>query len=182
LDEAVAASEQVSFGDLMSTRQWKTQDWSLLPHVVHSTVATSRKVSGPCPFQIFPRLLGQNSKKAKHLRWMADMGRVRGRSSLRLDETEAIQTILLKPLSGLKGDKADMGAIQGVIRRMDTIGLSRDQLLEHIADTAFGDIEIATKVKTMFTREYNKGHKTTKKVLEEEEEEEKEEEEEVDID
>jgi hypothetical protein len=63
---------------------------------------------------------------------------------------------------------------------MDTIGLSRDQLLEHIADTAFGDIEIATKVKTMFTREYNKGHKTTKKVLEEEEEEE--EEEEVDID
>ena len=39
LDEAVDAAEQVSFGDLISCRQWKTQDWSLLPHVVHSTVA-----------------------------------------------------------------------------------------------------------------------------------------------
>ena len=175
LDEAVDASEQVSFGDLMSTRQWKTQDWSLLPHVVHSTVATSRKVTGPCPFQIFPRLLGQNSKKAKHLRWMADMGRVRGRSSSRLDETEAIRRILLQPLLGLKGDKAELGAIQGVIRRMDAIGVSRDQLLEHMADTAFEDIDVLTKVKTMFTREYNKGHKTAKTVLEEEEEEEEEE-------
>jgi hypothetical protein len=173
LDEAVDASEQVSFGDLMSCRQWKTQDWSLLPHVVHSTVATSRKVSGPCPFQIFPRLLGQNSKKAKHLRWMADMGRVRGCSSTRLVETESIRRILLQPLLGLKGDKAEMGAVQGVIRRMDTIGLSRDQLLEHMSDTAFGDIDILTKVRTMFTREYNKGHKTAK-VLEEEEEEEEE--------
>ena len=173
LDEAVDASEQVSFGDLMSCRQWKTQDWSLLPHVVHSTVATSRKVTGPCPFQIFPRLLGQNSKKAKHLRWMADMGRVRGCSSTRLVETESIRRILLQPLLGLKGEKAELGVVQGVIRRMDAIGVSRDQLLEHMADTAFGDIDILTKVRTMFTREYNKGHKTAK-VLEEEEEEEEE--------
>ena len=175
LDEAVDASEQVSFGDLMSTRQWKTQDWSLLPHVVHSTVATSRKVTGPCPFQIFPRLLGQNSKKAKHLRWMADMGRVRGCSSTRLVETESIRRILLQPLLGLKGEKAELGVVQGVIRRMDAIGVSRDQLLEHMADTAFEDIDVLTKVRTMFTREYNKGHKTAK-VLEEEEEEEEEEE------
>jgi hypothetical protein len=175
LDEAVDASEQVSFGDLMSCRQWKTQDWSLLPHVVHSTVATSRKVTGPCPFQIFPRLLGKNAIRGKHRRWMEEIGRVRGHSSVRLDETEAIRRILLQPLLSLKGDKAELIVVQGVIRRMDAIGVSRDQLLEHMADTAFGDIEIATKVKTMFTREYNKGHKTTKTVLEEEEEEEEEE-------
>jgi replication factor C subunit 1 len=173
LDEAVDASEQVSFGDLMSCRQWKTQDWSLLPHVVHSTVATSRKITGPCPFQIFPRLLGQNSKKAKHVRWMADMGRVRGCSSTRLVETESIRRILLQPLLGLKGEKTELSVVQGVIRRMDAIGVSRDQLLEHMSDTAFGDIDVLTKVRTMFTREYNKGHKTTK-VLEEEEEEEEE--------
>jgi hypothetical protein len=165
----------------MSTRQWKTQDWSLLPHVVHSTVATSRKVTGPCPFQVFPRLLGQNSKKAKHIRWMADIDRARGRSSTRLVETESIRRILLQPLLSLKGDKSDLGAIQGVIRRIDTIGLSRDQLLEHIADTAFRDIEIVMKVKTMFTREYNKSHRTTKRILEENEEEEEEEDEEEEI-
>jgi len=187
LDEAVAASEQISFGDLMSTRQWKTQDWSLLPHVVHSTVATSRKVSGPCPFQIFPQLLGKNSKKMKHRRWMEDVARTRGRSasSMRLDEAESLRTILLRPLASLKGEKGDLPAIQQLIGRLDAIRLSRDQLLENVYETVFGDIDLPTKVKTLFTREYNKGHSMAKKVVktvdEEEEEEEEEVEEDIDI-
>jgi hypothetical protein len=174
LDEAVDAAEQVSFGDLISCRQWQTQDWSLLPHVVHSTVATSRKISGPCPFQIFPKLLGKNATRGKHRRWMEDIGRSRGRSAsaMRLEETEAIQTILLKPLSLLKGEKSDLPAIQAIISRMDAIRITRDQLLE-VSETVFESIEIPTKVKTMFTREYNKGHSVVKvkdKVEEEEEE------------
>lgn len=167
LDEAVSASEQISFGDMMSTRQWKTQDWSLLPHVVHSTVATSRKVTGPCPFQIFPQLLGKNSKKMKHRRWMEDVARSRGRSasSMRLDEAESLRTILLRPLAGLKGDKGDLPAIQQLIQRLDAIRLSRDQLLENVYETVFGDIDVPSKVKTMFTREYNKRHSMVKKVV-----------------
>ena len=176
LDEAVDASEQVSFGDLISCRQWKTQDWSLLPHVVHSTVATSRKVSGPCPFQIFPKLLGKNATRGKHRRFLEDIGHSRGRSasSIRLEETEAIQTILLKPLSLLKGEKSDLPAIQAIISRMDAIRMTRDQLLEGL-DIVFGSIEIPTKVKSMLSREYNKGHSVVKvkdRVEEEEEEEE----------
>ena len=187
LDEAVAASEQISFGDMMCTRQWKTQDWSLLPHVVHSTVATSRKVTGPCPFQIFPQLLGKNSKKMKHRRWMEDVARSRGRSasSMRLDEAESIRTILLRPLASLKGDKGDLPAIHQLIQRLDAIRLSRDQLLENVCETVFGDIDVPTKVKTMFTREYNKGHSMVKKVVksvdEEEDDEVSEEEEDDDI-
>lgn len=182
LDEAVAASEQISFGDMMSTRQWKTQDWSLLPHVVHSTVATSRKVTGPCPFQIFPQLLGKNSKKMKHRRWMEDVARSRGRSasSMRLDEAESLRTILLRPLASLKGDKGDLPAIQQLIQRLDVIRLSRDQLLENVCETVFGDIDVPTKVKTMFTREYNKGHSMVKKVAKVEDEVSEEEEEEDD--
>lgn len=185
LDEAVSASEQISFGDMMSTRQWKTQDWSLLPHVVHSTVATSRKVTGPCPFQIFPQLLGKNSKKMKHRRWMEDVARSRSRSasSMRLDEAESLRTILLRPLSSLKGEKGDLPTIQQLIQRLDTIRLSRDQLLENICETVFGDIDVPTKVKTMFTKEYNKGHSMVKKVAKtaDDEQEEEEEEEEDDI-
>ena len=187
LDEAVAASEQISFGDLMSTRQWKTQDWSLLPHVVHSTVATSRKVTGPCPFQIFPQLLGKNSKKMKHRRWMEDVARSRGRSasSMRLDEAESLRTILLRPLASLKGEKGDLLVIQQLIERLDVIRMSRDQLLENVSETVFGDIDVPTKVKTMFTREYNKRHSMVKKVAkidDEEEEEEEEEEEDTTLD
>ena len=185
LDEAVAASEQISFGDMMSTRQWKTQDWSLLPHVVHSTVATSRKVSGPCPFQIFPQLLGKNSKKMKHRRWMEDVARSRGRSasSMRLDEAESLRTILLRPLASLKGEKGDLPVIHDLIGRLDAIRLSRDQLLENVCETVFGDIDVPTKVKTMFTREYNKGHSMVKKVVKsiDDEVSEEEEEEEDDI-
>jgi replication factor C subunit 1 len=185
LDEAVAASEQISFGDMMSTRQWKTQDWSLLPHVVHSTVATSRKVTGPCPFQIFPQLLGKNSKKMKHRRWMEDVARTRGRSasSMRLDEAESIRTILLRPLASLKGEKGDLPVIHDLIGRLDAIRLSRDQLLENVCETVFGDIDVPTKVKTMFTREYNKGHSMVKKVVKsiDDEVSEEEEEEEDDI-
>jgi hypothetical protein len=45
----------------------------------------------------------------------------------------------------------------------------------------FGDIDVPTKVKTMFTREYNKGHSMVKKVAKVEEDEVSgEEEEEVD--
>ena len=184
LDEAVAASEQISFGDMMSTRQWKTQDWSLLPHVVHSTVATSRKVSGPCPFQIFPQLLGKNSKKMKHRRWMEDVARTRGRSasSMRLDEAEPLRSILLRPLSSLKGEKGDLPVIQQLIGRLDTIRLSRDQLLENVCETVFGDIDVPTKVKTMFTREYNKVHSMVKKVVKSVDEDDDEEEEEEEDD
>jgi replication factor C subunit 1 len=180
LDEAVSASEQISFGDMMSTRQWKTQDWSLLPHVVHSTVATSRKVTGPCPFQIFPQLLGKNSKKMKHRRWMEDVARSRGRSasSMRLDEAESLRTILLRPLASLKGEKGDVPAIQQLIQRLDAVRLTRDQLLENVCETVFGDIDVPTKVKTMFTREYNKGHSMVKKVAKVDDEEVSEEEEE----
>ena len=188
LDEAVSASEQISFGDMMSTRQWKTQDWSLLPHVVHSTVATSRKVTGSCPFQIFPQLLGKNSKKMKHRRWMEDVARSRGRSasSMRLDEAESLRTILLSPLASLKGDKADLPAIQQLIQRLDAVRLTRDQLLENVYETVFGDMDVPTKVKTMLTREYNKGHSMVKKVVkledDEDEDDEEEEEEEVELD
>ena len=171
LEEAVAGSEQVSFGDLMSTRQWKTQDWSLLPHVVHSTVAVSRKVTGPCPFQIFPRLLGQNSKRGKHRRWMEDVGRARGLSaaSVRLDEAECMQRILLSPL--LKAEKADKGVVQGVIGRMDAAGITRDQLIENVCESVWGAVDVPSKLKTALTREYNKGHAVMRIVKDEDEDE-----------
>jgi hypothetical protein len=164
LEEAVDASEQVSFGDIVSSRQWKTQDWSLLPHVVHSTVATTRKISGPCPFQIFPKLLGQNSKKMKHRRWMEEIGRLRGRTgaSTRLVESEPIRNILLRPLTVLKGEKSDSTVIQNIIHRMDQIRLSKEHL-DNLAEIGFSSMDVPTKVKTAFTREYNKGHTTIKK-------------------
>jgi hypothetical protein len=149
----------------MNQRLWKTQDWGLLPHVVHSTVATARMVSGPCPFQIFPQLLGKNSRRGKHRRLLEDVGRIRRRSvsALRLEEVEPIQRILL---GGLAND------MKGTIRRMDAMKLTRDHVMENIAENLFSPVELSTKVKSAFTREYNKSHTVMKKRKEKEEEEE----------
>jgi replication factor C subunit 1 len=160
LEDAVIAAEEISFGDLINQRLWRTQDWSLLPHVVHSTVAAARTVQGPAPFQIFPQLLGKNSKRAKHRRLLEEVGRIRHQSvrSMRLYELEPMEKILLQPLQKEKPD------IKGAIQRMDAIHLTRDHLVENMAENLFYPTEIPTKVKTAFTREYNKGHQGVRKV------------------
>lgn len=163
LEDAAAAAEEISFGDLINQRLWRTQDWSLLPHVVHSTVAAARTVQGPAPFQIFPQLLGKNSKRARHRRLLEEIGRVRHQCvrSLRLYELEPMEKILLHPLQKEKPD------IKGAIQRMDAVHLTRDHLVENIAENLFYPTEISTKVKTAFTREYNKSHQNIRKVKEE---------------
>jgi len=170
LEDAVIAAETISFGDLATKRLWQTQDWTLLPHVVHTTVAVARSVSGPCPFQIFPQLLGKNSKRAKHRRFLEDVARSRQISakSARLDEVEAIQKIVLQPLASLKGDKTDLPKIKTVIGRLDAIGLSKEQL-ENVSEISTS-VELPSKVKSALTREYNKGHAKKRKIVDTDEE------------
>jgi hypothetical protein len=92
-----------------------------------------------------------------------------------LNEAEYVQRILLSPLLG---DKVDKAVVQGVIRRMDAAGITRDQLTE-IGESIWDAVEVPSKLKTALTREYNKGH-TVRRVKKEEEEEDEEEEEEED--
>lgn len=152
LDDIVAASEFISDGDLMQTRLYKSQDWSLLPHIVQTTVSAARVVSGPAPFQIFPQLLGKNSKKMKHIRLMEEVGRSQqcSRKIMRMDRAEWYHRILLTPLLSEKPN------IKGLIQRMEEIKITRDDLMETMSDVLCNPVEVPTKVKTAFTREYNK--------------------------
>jgi hypothetical protein len=183
LDDIVSASDLLSSGDIMNKKLYKTQDWSLLPLVVNTTVSVARTVSGPAPFQIFPQLLGKNSKRAKHQRLMDDMAKRTGHSSstMRLDYAEPMRYIFT---SGLKTDKPD---IKGTIQRMDSVKLTRDDLMDTLEQVGFKEIDIPTKVKTAFTREWNKCHETEKNIsakkrkqIESDNEEEEEEEDDVD--
>lgn len=154
LEDAVRAAEFISCGDLIDKRIHTKHDWGLLPHLVQSTVAAARTVSGPAPFQIFPSWLGKNSKRMKHVRYMDDVaGKLFcSNADLRLDYAEPLGTILTAPL---RGDKPD---IKGVIGVMDSLRLTRDDLMENLAEVMFDKVEIPTKTKTAFTREYNKTH------------------------
>jgi replication factor C subunit 1 len=162
LDDIVKAAELVSAGDIMDRRIHQRQDWGLLPHYVASVVSTTKVVKGYAPFQIFPQWLGKNSKRLKHKRWMSDLSQKlrcgSGVGGMRLDYADALQQIVCGKLAM---DKPD---IKGAIQILDELGLSRDDLMEAIGDVVLGGIEIPTKVKTAFTREYNKTHTSVGRV------------------
>ena len=154
MEEVEAASEMISYGDTIPPVLWKTQDWTLLPLMVHTTVAVSKTVSGPAPFQIFPQLLGKMSKKSKHARYIEELARKERCSSavMRLDKACAMERIMVAPLLKEKPD------IKDAIKILDERGWSRDDLLEHLPAVLSEPMEIPTKVKTALTREYNKTH------------------------
>jgi hypothetical protein len=83
---------------------------------------------------------------------MEDMSRSQtcSKKALRLDSAEWYHHILLKPLLT---DKPD---IKGTIQRMMAMKLTRDDVLDTLDNVLFTPIEVPTKVKTAFTREYNK--------------------------
>jgi len=162
LDDIVKAAELVSAGDIMDRRIHQRQDWGLLPHYVASVVSTTKVVKGYAPFQIFPQWLGKNSKRLKHKRWMSDLSQKlrcgSGVGGMRLDYADALQQIVCGKLAM---DKPD---IKGAIQMLDDMGLTRDDLMEAIGDVVLGGVEIPTKVKTAFTREYNKTHTSVGRV------------------
>jgi hypothetical protein len=81
-----------------------------------------------------------------------------GVGGMRLDYADALQQIVCGKLAM---DKPD---IKGAIQMLDELGLTRDDLMEAIGDVVLGGIEIPTKVKTAFTREYNKTHTSVGRV------------------
>jgi replication factor C subunit 1 len=180
LEDAVRAAEFISVSDVMDRRIHRTHDWNLLPHYVQSVVSAAKTVSGPAPFQIFPAWLGKNSKRLKHKRYIDDLSSKLfcSNDSFRLDYAEPLQNILLNPL---KADKPD---IKTAIKTMDQMRFTRDDIMDNLQEVMMEKIEIPTKTKTAFTREYNKAHpdkkatKTMKKLaandmdLEEEDEDE----------
>jgi replication factor C subunit 1 len=165
LDDIVKASEFISTADLMDKYIHQKQDWNLLPHYVQNVASAAKSVSGPTPFQIFPQWLGKNSKRLKHRRYMDDLSSKVNCSNadFRLDYADAVYQILLAPLI----DNAASN-IKNAIKTMDTLRLTRDDLVDKLQEVLINPIEIPTKTKTAFTREYNKTHpdgKSTQKKI-----------------
>ena len=159
VDELEAASDLLSHGDLIDRAIWRTQDWSLLPVSVANTVSIAKSVKGNAPFNIFPQFLGKMSKRQKHVRRIEDICKPMrcNRNVMRLDYTEALRMTLLRPLLG--------GDIKAAIAGLDAVGLTRDDL-ETLCEVSFDPVEIPTKVKAGFTREWNKRHMGKKRKME----------------
>jgi replication factor C subunit 1 len=159
LEAAAAAAEHLSFGDTIDRRIHTTQDWGLMPDFVQMSVAATKIVPGLAPFQLFPQWLGKNSKGLKHGRYMKELAEKMGclPHEMRMDYADFMQRILLAPLCG--GDKPD---VKGVMKNMDHYDLTRDDIFENLQGVCLDPVDIPTKVKTAFTREYNKTHSAEK--------------------
>jgi len=155
LEDIEYASSRISDGDILNKRLFQTHDWSLLPHIVNTTVSVAKTVKGPAPFQIFPQFLGKNSKRMKHHHWVSDLAERVGCASsvMRLDYMGPMKQIITSKLLENKPD------IKGVIDQLDGMKMTREDLMETLVDISFQPIEVPTKTKTAFTREWNKTHK-----------------------
>jgi replication factor C subunit 1 len=156
MEQIAEAAEALSQGDILTRRVYQTQDWGLVPHAISQPICVVKMVSGRAPFQIFPQLLGKMSKQRKHARLMEDMARriTHGKSSsvMRLDYAEPLRQSLFNDFLQAKP------SMDQIIRRMESMGVTRDDLFESLEETACESITIPTKVKTAFTREWNKTH------------------------
>lgn len=156
MERIADAAEVLSDGDRMTRKIYQTQDWGLIPHAISQPICATKIVSGRAPFQIFPQLLGKMSKQRKHSRWMEDMTRrmANGHSThvMRLDYAEPLRKVVSSHLLQPKPN------ITELIRIMNSIHMTREDLFEALEDTSFQCIPIPTKTKTTFTREWNKLH------------------------
>jgi replication factor C subunit 1 len=153
IDELEAAAERLSFGDVMTKQQQQNMnDWTLLPHIVSNTTAVSKMVSGPTPHQIFPQLLGKESKRTKHKGWCKDLAYRMDIpvKKMRLDYMGSIHTILLSWLFYSKKDGA-----KEAVQNMTELGLLREDL-DTFHDLSMEKMEIPTKNKSAITREFTK--------------------------
>jgi replication factor C subunit 1 len=150
------AADELSHGDIMTRKVYQTQNWGLIPHAISQPLCAVKKVPGKAPFQIFPQLLGKMSKQRKHARLMEDMARriTGGRSAsvMRLDYAEPLRRVIAKEFLHEKP------SMEKIIQHMESFGVTRDDLFESLEETGCEPIVIPTKVKTAFTREWNKTH------------------------
>jgi replication factor C subunit 1 len=149
----IQSADSIGDWDIIDTRLRKTQAWNLLPSATMAVVTAGVRAGGSAPFQIFPSWLGKNSKRLKNLRNLYDMRSRMGASMSSRDS-------LLDSLDLLRRTLFTPGSAEEIVRRLVDYGLTRDDMLETLADLTFpgSEIEMDGKVKSAITREWKKRH------------------------
>lgn len=148
-----AAADHLEVADILDRRIHRSQAWSLLPAATAATVAAARATGGPAPFQIFPAWLGKASKRSKHRRLVNDLLSRAAPFAAHCGE-DACDT--LQTLRGHFGTLAATKDASVVVDSLLEAGMTRDDLLETLAEVGFEELKLDTKRKTALTREWNK--------------------------
>lgn len=150
LERCGAAADLIGNYDILDRRIRSSQNWGLFPAAVNCIVGAAAATGGPAPFQIFPSWLGKNSKRLKHRRWYMDMARRAGLDSGMLLESRDLLRARL-----FHGSDA-----AAVVDTLESLGLSRDDMMETLTETVFsGDeeaVKFDAKLKAAVSREWKK--------------------------
>ncbi|RZC31761.1 replication factor C subunit 1 [Asbolus verrucosus] len=163
LRKAMLAADAISVGDLLDAKIRGRNNWALLEsQAMFSSVIPGHLMSGHFVGQInFPAWLGKNSKRSKFNRILCEIqahtrtSASASKLAVKLDYLVPLKNAILLPL------KKGMEGIDQAVNVMKTYNLLRedfDGLLE-LCQWQRGDNQmsgIETKVKSAFTRTYNK--------------------------
>ncbi len=153
LEAAAKAADRLGEWDILDARIHRTQAWGLLPAAMMSVVGAAKAANGPPPYQIFPQWLGKNSKRGKHQRLLRDLqSRMHVTDPALLDTRCALRAVLY----------AKDATIPNICDTLAELGMTRDDMLETLVETAFrgdeAEVAMETKKKSALTREWKKRH------------------------
>ncbi len=174
LESMADASELLSQMDMVDSYSMKNtgiKDWNSLPYSAGLTASVSSVTGGFLGFPQFPQYLGKYSTQRKRQRYIDEMSthqikKIHQRISpieYRLDRIPLYQSYLPSPIIKEKD-------VKKTIQRLDENGLDREDFQEKLQDFYIGEIlkeykyeTVDSKLKTAFTREWNKTHEKEKK-------------------
>ncbi len=153
LEAAAKAADFMGNWDILDQRIHRTQAWGLLPAAMMSVVGAAKAANGPPPYQIFPQLLGKQSKRGKHQRLLRDLqGRMSVTDPALMDTRCALRATLF----------AKDATIPNICDTLAELGMTRDDMLETLVETTFkgdeAEVAMETKKKSALTREWKKRH------------------------
>ncbi len=148
LERCVRAADACCDADIYDRVVTSRGAWGLAPAVTNAVVRAARTAGGSAPFQIFPQWLGRASKRAKHRRWLADLG---ARSGVDRSALPDASCAWRRALFEMK-DPAQ------ICDALCAARLTRDDMMETLVETAFYEEEakMDTKLKGAVTRAWNK--------------------------
>jgi len=153
LECVVSAADHLGAWDMIDHRIHRNQAWGLLPAACTEIVGAASACGGPAPFQIFPSWLGKQSRRTKMRRMMKDM-----RTRCRFTNEEMLDCRDL-----LRNQLFMLNDASTICDTLESHHLTRDNMMEALAESTFKDSEEAALVKKMdsklkgaLTREWKK--------------------------
>ena len=154
LENIASSLSDLSFQDTIQNKIMRENDWNLLPISASFTISASITSSKRLNQVEFPKMLGKISTQNKKKRYLEELRE-------NYHDIYYKNRMIMSPFVYKQEN-----SVRKSIEYLDKIKVSRDDYLEKYQDFVMNDSfkydSLETKIKTNYTKEYNKTHQKTK--------------------